>query len=170
MGCEGAFRELTKRYGRQFMPFAFKVCKDHHRAEDITQDALLKGFKKIMDGEITSGDHFRRFTWQTLIGELRHIPRDAGREYRKYAGYADMLEHRADGVHPDPRLDPDFIERVRDQLSDQEWDVVRLRVFEGLSNREAADRLGITPEAAYRRYYRAMARLKKWLLSQREEE
>jgi RNA polymerase sigma-70 factor (ECF subfamily) len=54
-------------------------------------------------------------------------------------------------------------ERVRDsvaQLSDSHSEIILLRNFEGLTNQEAAHVLGIEPDAARKRYGRALVRLR----------
>jgi RNA polymerase sigma-70 factor (ECF subfamily) len=61
----------------------------------------------------------------------------------------------------------ELAERVRQavrQLSDTDREIVLLRNFEGLSNQEIASLLGLKPEAASRRYGRALMRLRELLL------
>jgi RNA polymerase sigma-70 factor (ECF subfamily) len=49
------------------------------------------------------------------------------------------------------------------QLDEQDREIVLMRHFEHLANSEAADSLGLSPQAASMRYLRAMRRLRKLL-------
>jgi RNA polymerase sigma-70 factor (ECF subfamily) len=50
------------------------------------------------------------------------------------------------------------------ELSDEDREILLLRNFDGLGNQEAAQLLGIGPDAASKRYGRAILRLRKLLL------
>ena len=55
----------------------------------------------------------------------------------------------------------DALEKTLSEMNDTDREVIALRHFEELSNIEAAKVLGIAPEAASKRYIRALKRLKE---------
>jgi RNA polymerase sigma factor (sigma-70 family) len=61
------------------------------------------------------------------------------------------------------------VRRALEVLSLEDQDVIRLRLFEGLTNREAAARLNVSDAAAAKRMARAMQRLRD-ALAQLEKE
>ena len=73
----------------------------------------------------------------------------------------------SDGVTPSEvamRMeDEERVVSVLDELRELDREVLALRHFEGLSNLEVAQLLGIEPSAASRRYVRALARLQERL-------
>lgn len=53
------------------------------------------------------------------------------------------------------------LEQAIESLDDIDREIIALRNFEQLTNREAAEILGITDEACYKRFTRALIRIKK---------
>ena len=76
------------------------------------------------------------------------------------------VEHREDGQHPgDDRggLDADAVTLVQealDGIDDEGGELVRLKHFEGMSYAELGASLGISANAAKKRYYKSLARLR----------
>ncbi|MCI0462370.1 MAG: sigma-70 family RNA polymerase sigma factor [Gemmataceae bacterium] len=66
-------------------------------------------------------------------------------------------------------IEQEMIERVRQglaQLQENDREILLLRAFEGLTNHESAQILGLGPDAASKRYGRALRRLRTVLRSQ----
>jgi len=77
-GDSEAFSQLVSRYQDRVYNVAFRICRDHQQAEDVTQEAFLKAFKKL--------DRFRGksrfYTWlfriavnQALSWKRKHAGR-----------------------------------------------------------------------------------------------
>lgn len=150
--------------------------------DDVLQEAYLAAAGRM---EHYAGGGFRSpFLWlrvivkQTLIDvHRRHLmakSRDAGREVAIFATYpqatsASMAIHLVgDWTTPSQAaVRVETLDRVQAAIAtmnpiDQE--VLALRHFEELSNREVAETLEIEPKAASLRYVRALRRLKEILV------
>ncbi|MEL6716660.1 MAG: sigma-70 family RNA polymerase sigma factor [Planctomycetota bacterium] len=159
-------------------------------ASDVIQDTFIEVQQRI-------GDYRRRrdmpfFLWvRFLAGQKlaqmhrKHLgasQRDARRELpdvlKKVPGATTATLAGAlmsSGVTPSEvamRMeDEQRLIHVLDELRELDREVLALRHFEGLSNLEVAQLLGIEPSAASRRYVRALARLQEKLrLAQVERE
>lgn len=149
-------------------------------ASDVLQEAYIDALKRLPHYQAAPDVPFflwlRAVTVQRLIDVHRqHLgakARDAGREVQLGVGGIaastdKMAELMGDLTSPSQAaLRGESIVRVRDALeglepSDRE--VLALRHFEELSNREVAALLGIRPAAASKRYVRAIERLREAL-------
>jgi RNA polymerase sigma-70 factor (ECF subfamily) len=88
------------------------------------------------------------------------------------AGSSDLLARQLVAGTPGPServLREELRQRVQralELLGAEDREVILLRDFEGLSNGEAAQALGLSPSGATMRYGRALARLRDLLLSE----
>lgn len=58
-GDESAFTEVVRRYGSMVHGFAFKLCRDTHKAEESYQDTFINVYRKL-----DQFDHKAKFsTW-----------------------------------------------------------------------------------------------------------
>src|SRR4051812_12302051 len=153
-------------------------------ASDVLQEAFLDVAARLE--EYLRAPKLSPFLWLRLcVGEelvnlhRRHLGtkrRDAGREVSLYraampeassAALASMLL----GQHTSPTQAAARAERLLrlqealNALEPIDREVLALRHFEELSRAETAEVLGISPEAAAKRYFRALKRLKEVLAS-----
>ena len=140
-------------------------------AEDVLQDAYLEAGKRL--GAFRGDDKpflvwVRLMTQQTMIDlHRRHLGasmRNAGREISApasgtlsgfFVGQITSPSHAV--MREEVRL---RIEQALDSMDAIDREVLLLRHFEELSNKEAAAVLGIQENAASNRYVRALGRLK----------
>jgi RNA polymerase sigma-70 factor (ECF subfamily) len=54
--ADDAFRELVRRHKSMVMCCAFGILKDHHEAEDVSQDAFVQAFRSL--GSLRDGSGF----------------------------------------------------------------------------------------------------------------
>lgn len=146
---------------------------------DVLQEAYIDALKRLQhfrnDPDVPFFIWLRSVTIQRLIQVHRdHLGaqiRDAGREVSLARGGAGidpsterMAELMGDFTSPSQAVQRgEMIARVHaalDTLEPTDREVLALRHFEEMSNREVAATLGIQPAAASKRYVRALERLK----------
>jgi RNA polymerase sigma-70 factor (ECF subfamily) len=145
---------------------------------DVVQEAQLEASRRL-DGFVKQPPMpfrlwLRQIAYDRLLMLHRHhvaaarraVGRDLPLPDRSSVQLAQQLLAR--GSTPSQELvKREFVVRVRqavNQLPDGDREVLVLRNLEGLSNREAAQVLGLDPAAASRRYGRAVIRLRALLL------
>lgn len=155
--------ELYSRHSAMLYKIALRKLGNPADAEDALQDALLSAFR-----------HFDQFkgdanisTWLTAIVlnmARMQLRRRLNRRFISLEGWGDagfaMSETIADTA-PDPeqirqRIQlREVLERLVIKLSPKIRPAFRLRVLEGLTTRETADRLGISETALKAQFFRA---------------
>ena len=185
-GDEHALAELFNRYKRQLRSMiAFRMdhkLKGRVDPSDVLQEAYLDLAQKLPEFE-SKGMSF--FVWLRLVVSERLIAthrhhldvqkRDAGKEIRVAAagnGNASSMilaEHllgqytsvvgQAIKAEQQTKL-----KSVLDQMDETDREVIALRIFERLSNGEAAEVLGLTKQTTSKRFFRAIERLRETVL------
>ncbi|MEZ6129736.1 MAG: sigma-70 family RNA polymerase sigma factor [Planctomycetaceae bacterium] len=153
-------------------------------ADDVLQEAWMSAVQRIdhflADASRSIFVWFRLITSQTLIDiHRRHLgtqKRDAGKEFSIHRGWSSESTSFSLSFHLLGHLTSPTQAALREELSRQlkaalesmneiDREVLALRHFEQLSNRETAQILQISDQAASDRYMRALARLKGVLTS-----
>ena len=152
-------------------------------ASDILQEAYIDALKRLPHYQAEPGMPF--FLWLRWVTNQRLVEvhrqhlgaqiRDAGREVSigtaegPEASSARMAEFIGDITSPSQAVQRAEtmaqLQQALESLDPIDREVLALRHFEELSNRETAALLGIQPAAASKRYVRALERLKD-ILSQ----
>jgi RNA polymerase sigma-70 factor (ECF subfamily) len=153
-------------------------------ADDVLQEAWLSAAQRIdhflVDASRSIFVWFRLITSQTLVDiHRRHLgtqKRNAGQEFSIDRGWASSSTSTSLSFHlldhlttpSEAALRVEMSQKLNEALGDMkdlDREVLALRHFEQLSNREAAQVLGISEQAASDRYIRALGRLKQVLTS-----
>jgi RNA polymerase sigma-70 factor (ECF subfamily) len=148
-------------------------------ADDVLQEAYLAAAQRLShypgDGSLSAFLWLRMIVNQTLVDlHRRHLGaqmRDAAREVPIAGGaYAQatsasvaitLVGNLTSPSQAAARAEMvDIVERAIEQMDSIDREVLALRHFEELTNREVAHVLGIEPKAASIRYVRALRRLK----------
>lgn len=182
-GDQSALAELFSRHrDRLWRMINFRMDPRLHGrvdADDVLQEAWLSVVQRIdhflADASRSIFVWFRLIACQTLVDvHRRHLntqKRSAAAEFSIQGGWnADStsfsLSHHLLGHLTSPSqaaLRVELAETLRNALAsmnDIDREVLALRHFEQLTNRETAQILGISEQAASDRYIRALARLK----------
>ncbi len=149
-------------------------------AADVVQDALLRATQRI--DEWRERESYPFHVWLRLLAAqaLADAERYAHREKRDVARERPLEDERRTvsaaaaaewliSTHTSPTQAArrsELQERVTAalaELDDLDREIIALRQFEGLTNEEAACELGITPEAATKRFVRALQRMRPTL-------
>lgn len=149
--------------------------------DDVLQEAYLDAAKRLhhYEGDSTTTLYvwLRMIVKQTLLDvHRRHLAaamRDAGREVKAAAGYPQATSVSLSAVLVGQLTSPsqaamraelhDKLAAAIEQMNPLDQEVLALRHFEELTNREVAEVLGIEVKAASIRYVRALKRLKQLL-------
>jgi len=168
------FLELIRPYERSVYLLAYSVLKNQADAEETAQEAVMKAFKHL--GQFRSESTFKSWLLQIAINEAR-MRRRKDRAHL-YESTDEAIEESDEGEIM-PRQFADWREvpseelerqEVREQLNKALYDlpekyreVFLLRDVQHLSEKEAAEMLGISASAAKMRLHRARLRLREQL-------
>jgi len=159
---------MLKRYAPRLYHLALQLTKDPDEAEDILQEAIIRGCDRIDDfkGLSSLGTWLHRIVLNTALMHLRRKKPDIVRTEDFDLTPADLP---ADDVTPTPsepirelvskELREEIEQAVLD-LPDTLRTVFVLREIEGLSTAATASALGITESAAKVRLHRARLALR----------
>lgn len=162
---EAAYEELVRTQAGRMLSVARRLLRNDEDARDAVQQALLAAFRAIGDfnGECQLATWLHRIVVNVALMKLR------SRARRPEESIEDLLPHfLPDGHHvttfdrpPDAEtllLRGEARARVRaaiDQLPDSYRTVILLRDIDELDTEEAAQLLGLTPNAVKIRLHRA---------------
>ncbi len=157
-GKQDAIPVIHKYLERQIFAVAYSVLHDFSLCDDVVQETYIKIIEKA--ASYRPGTSAK--AWVLTIA--RNIA-------------LDMLKHRKFET-PDENLDMNMSDRfdensillslqvksALDALDDEDRQIVTLKAYTGLKHSEIAAMLGITTEAAKKKYQRAIARMKELLI------
>jgi RNA polymerase sigma-70 factor (ECF subfamily) len=158
-GDERAATELVTRHTRAVVRFLYGAGASEDEADDLTQEAFIKAFRKL---DTWRGDAAFRSWLLTIAGNLLKD------EFRKRKGRRMVpLEDRELPDQADPHGElaaGEAEDRIREgiaQLPRLQREVFLLRVQQGADYAEIARALDTTPGAARVHYHHAVKRLKE---------
>jgi RNA polymerase sigma-70 factor (ECF subfamily) len=187
-GDQNALAELFSQHrDRLWRLVTFRMDPRLHGrvdADDVLQEAWLAAVQRIdhflVDASRSIFVWFRLITSQTLVDiHRRHLgtqKRNAGNEFSIDRGWSSSSTSSSLSFHlldhltspSEAALRAEMSQKLNEALSemkDMDREVLALRHFEQLTNREAAQVLGISEQAASDRYIRALSRLKSAMTS-----
>ena len=148
---------IYKYMQRQIFATAYSLLCDFSLAEDATQDTFVKIIERASFYKVGTSAK----AWMLTVA--RNVA-------------LDMLRHRKFEM-PDENIDVDVSERfdehsvvlslevkaALDSLDEDDRQIVTLKAYSGLRHSEIAQIMGITTEAAKKKYQRAIAKMKEML-------
>ena len=172
---EAAVHELAERYGPRIYQLALRQMKNPEDAEEVTQDVLLKVYRKIgaFRGDSALSSWIYRITFNTAMSRLRSSKLERAAQRRERAR-DDQDETRqaslqvADWSHmPDEELLRAQLRRavmaaIQDLPEIYRVPVV-LRDIEGLTTEEASTRLHVKDQTLKSRLHRGRLLLRERL-------
>jgi RNA polymerase sigma-70 factor (ECF subfamily) len=176
-GDEAAFAGLVRRESGRLLAVARRILRSEEEAQDAVQDALLSAFQNLgrFEGNARLSTWLHRITVNAALMRLRSKKRrreDAIDDL--LPGFAEDGHHAAPVSGFAPGVDEEIasaqvakiVRAAIDELPESYRVVLVLRDIEGLDTAEAAEALGIGPDAAKMRLHRARQALRT-LLEQR---
>jgi RNA polymerase sigma-70 factor (ECF subfamily) len=173
-GDERAYETLVKTNTGRMLAVARRILKSDEEAYDATQEAFMQAFKAIarFQGDALLSTWLHRITVNACLMRLRRDRRHPETAIEELLPTFDETGHR---VESGPTWTDDVVERMESaqlqkvvqdavaKLPENYRTVIVLRDIEGLSTEEAAEALGIRPEAAKMRLHRARQALRTLL-------
>jgi RNA polymerase sigma-70 factor, ECF subfamily len=173
-----AVAELAERYGSRIYQLAFRHMKNREDAEEVTQDVLLKVYRKVgaFRGDAALSSWIYRITFNTAMSRLRtsRLARVADQERERL-----LASQNEDGEAPSPRQVADWSrmpdeELLRSQLRHAVDDAIQdlpeiyrapvvLRDLQGLTTEEASRRLRLKDQTLKSRLHRGRVMLRRRL-------
>jgi RNA polymerase sigma-70 factor (ECF subfamily) len=176
-GDASAVTELHSRYGSKIFQLAFRYMKNREDAEEVSQDVLLKVFRKIkaFRGDAALSSWIYRITFNTAMSRLRTLrfarPAEVPERMLNVPDGDDLEKKRVDVA--DWTAVPDEV-YMRAQMWDRFQDAlqnmpaiyrtpIELRDIQGLSTEEASSRLKVKSQTLKSRLHRGRLALRQQL-------
>jgi RNA polymerase sigma factor (TIGR02999 family) len=167
----GLAYERLRLLARKMFHQDFPRLGNLHETDSILHEAVLRLFRALQEVQLASVHDFLTFSAAQIRRVLLDMARHQGRRDRKIddlsAGTGPPSGAHQDAA--DPSFDPshlaqwsEFHQKVRG-LPDEEREVVDLYWYQGLSQAETAQVLGIHEKAVSRRWISARLKLSEWL-------
>ena len=168
-GDHRAFADLVERHNKMFFAAAYRVCGSAIEAEDIVQDAFVKLWSKPQAFDVGKGVKFT--TWFYRV--VTNVAIDAARKKKPQTGseIIDLMADQADAADEMLVMSEQqaALESAIQDLPERQKIALNLCFYEGLSNKEAAEILGVGVKAVESLLMRAKKALKeKFAMSQEE--
>jgi RNA polymerase sigma-70 factor (ECF subfamily) len=160
-GRSACFAELIRRYERTALAIAYATVGAGDLSADVVQEAFVRAWRKL--GSLKQPSRFG--SW--LCGIVRNLAVDERRRVRRQA--TENIDTLSPACHNDPaaglgrREQSAQIQRALEKLDEISRSAVVLRYYEGLSSRQIADLLDLSPAAVDMRLSRARQELKMLL-------
>ena len=160
-GDNVAFENLIRAYQRMIYAVAYRMTGSSADAEDLTQEAFIRGFQQI--GSFRGDAKFSSWLCRVAINACLNWRQREGRRaeiHQQWAG-----EALNEGNSGDPARDElsRTVQAALDRLPAKQRAAVILTVYEEMSHAEAAGVLGCTEATVSWRLFAARAKLRRWL-------
>jgi RNA polymerase sigma-70 factor, ECF subfamily len=172
---EAAVHELTERYGPRIYQLALRQMKNPEDAEEVTQDVLVKVYRKIgaFRGDSALSSWIYRITFNTAMSRLRTSKTERAAQYRERTREGEDDGVRANREPADWANMPDEV-LLRAQLRRAVMAAIEdlpeiyrapvvLRDIEGLTTEEASTRLHVKDQTLKSRLHRGRLLLRSRL-------
>ncbi|MCB1783640.1 MAG: sigma-70 family RNA polymerase sigma factor [Alphaproteobacteria bacterium] len=166
-GDREAFAVLVRRHNAMFYAAAWRMCSNRDEAEEIVQDAFLKLWKNPQSWDGERGVKFTTWFYRVVTNQALDYMRK-----RKPVQGGEILDYLEDATpgqqeEMEAREERVALETAVQALPERQRVALNLCFYEGLSNREAADVMGVGVKALESLLMRAKAGLKEALIRQK---
>jgi RNA polymerase sigma-70 factor (ECF subfamily) len=160
-GEQSAFAHLVNRYWDRLYRWLYRMTRDRHLAEDLTQETFLKALAAVKS--FRAGSNFR--AWVFKIGHNNFVNQKRSERRTKHQLTEELAATDAASVETATE-NREALEAVAKAVAELPADfraALTLRVEEGLSFRDVARILNTTEETARWRVFKARQKLMKVL-------
>ena len=138
-GDPEAFGVLVRLSSNRLFAIAYRILRDHHRAEDVLQQSLIAIWDDLP--RLRDPERFEAWSYRVIVRASV-----AAARHERRAQFVDLRSSDRDSTEPDQLRSVDQrdeLERCFQQLSPDHRAVLVLHHFVGLSLAEIADVLGV---------------------------
>jgi RNA polymerase sigma-70 factor, ECF subfamily len=164
-----AFEELVRTYQREIYSLACRMVQDPEEAKDMAQETFLQAYKHIR--EFRGQSQFRTWLFRIAINQCYNFFKSK----KKFGDPVDSQELIiVDEDNPQAELmaaeDRSRLYAALERLPVKQRAVLTLKLEQGMSYKEIADKLGGTAGAARVNFHQAVKTLKKYLRTEEGHE
>lgn len=165
-GDRDAFAILVRRHTERFFAAAYRLCGQIEEAEDIVQDAFLKLWDKPGLYDEARGAKFTTWFYRVVTNQALDKMRRKKPHYNSDAldSFQSGAPDQEESLHASRQQKA--LEQAIQNLPARQKAALNLCFYEGLSNKEAADILGVGTKALESLLMRAKTGLRDELLRQ----
>jgi RNA polymerase sigma-70 factor (ECF subfamily) len=163
-GDRDAYRVLVERHSRNVYQMAYRMTGNKHDAEEVVQEAFLRGYKKLKQfaGNANFGTWVYRIGANYAIDLLRQRKSEDSRRERPSKATEDGLEVDPLMQVQDGRPSPERLARSG-ELTPAERTAIVMRHWEGCPIEEIAEVLKSNANATKNTVFRAVGKLRRAL-------
>lgn len=151
---------LYEKYRREIYLYLFSLCHSRELAEDLMQETFLKAILSLPD------DHGNMRAWMYMVARnlyFNHVKRE-----KKYCSLEESVQsgnRETAGLPEKMILDEQkrFLYQAMDKLNNPYKEVLLMQYFGGLSQKEIAAVLHMTPENVRIISYRAKKKIREYM-------
>jgi RNA polymerase sigma-70 factor, ECF subfamily len=173
LGSKEALAQLFRRYACVVRGVAYRVLRDGCEADDLLQDIFLlihrlcKGFDR---SKASARFWILQMTYRRAISRRRYL---TSRHFYTRVDLDDVETELADPRNPaaeiddciDARMESGTLQRVFEELSENQRQTLQLFFVEGYTFDEIAEKLGQSRGNIKNHYFRGLERLRKHIFS-----
>lgn len=161
-GDTAKYAELVQRHEQVMFRVVVRMVKDPSLAEDIVQDALIKGLTKIdlFKGDASFKSWVIKIAINTAKNKLRKLKRENVELQEFHLGVYDKMDQKI--LHTKMKK---AIQELVDNLPNKQKRAIALRVFKDLSFKEVAYMMDCPYDTAKANYRHALIKLRKSVIS-----
>ena len=162
-GHEPAFAAVYEQYGEKVYRLAFKFLKDQAQSEEIVQETFIKLW--LTKGQLNPQGNL----WLYLFVIAKRLSINTLRQHSQSANAFEQLAVRVAEIHNVTEEQviahdlEEFTEKVLQKLPKQQQQVFKMSRREGLTHKEIAERLHISPNTVKNHMVEALKTLKSYL-------
>ncbi|SRR6266567_384819 len=169
LGSKDALAVLFRKYRRTVLNVAERILRDASEAEDLCQEVFLLLFEKAKLFDASKGS---ASSWIIQIAYHRAMNRRQYLAHRQHYNAQELDEEQMGGGRQPLLIDEitarNLLNRLREQLSEEQRETLELHFFEGYSLREIAEKTNQALGNVRHHYYRGLERLRTNLFPQKD--
>lgn len=167
-GSREALGLLFRRHRQRVVNVACRILRDSGEAEDLCQEVFVYLFQRASIFDPRKGS---AASWIIQIAYSRAFTRRQYLGLRKCSDDEESLDRHSGGEQESSFVNAliarELLDRLRESLSEEQFETLKLYFFEGYTLREIADESGQTLGCIRHRYYRSLEKLRSLIFLER---